>query len=131
MGKLEQAKMQERVNATLVTLSRPVDTGGPTLREIEDKIDRRMALASAHAELAQSSVTSGQVEIDRAMREVAANARLASLRQELGIEAPAAGRGDRAARGPGARGRRQRRERRGRDGRGRAGGEARGRLTRS
>jgi phage shock protein A len=90
LGKLEQAKMQERVNATLETLSRPVDTGGPTLREIEDKIDRRMALASAHAELAQSSVTSGQVEIDRAMREVAANARLTSLRQELGIEAPAA-----------------------------------------
>jgi phage shock protein A len=89
MGKLEQAKMQERVNATLATLSRPVDTGGPTLREIEDKIDRRMALASAHAELAQSSVTSGQVEIERAMREVAANQRLTSLRQELGIEVPA------------------------------------------
>ncbi len=49
-----------------------------------------MALASAHAELAQSSVTSGQVEIEQAMREVAANSRLASLRQELGIEAPAA-----------------------------------------
>ena len=30
-----------------------------------------------------------QVEIDRAMREMGANARLAALRTELGIEAPA------------------------------------------
>jgi phage shock protein A len=88
LGKLEQAKMQERVNSTLATLSRPMDTGGPTLREIEDKIDRRMALASAHAELAETSTTSGQMEIERAMREMAANSRLQSLRTELGIHAP-------------------------------------------
>jgi phage shock protein A len=90
LGKLEQAKMQERVNATLATLSRPIDTGGPTLGEIEDKIDRRMALASAHAELADASVTSSQIEIERSMRELAANQRLAELRQELGLEAPSA-----------------------------------------
>jgi phage shock protein A len=89
LGKLEQAKMQERVNATLAALSRPVDTG-ISLGEIEDKIDRRMALASAHAELADGSGAGSELEIERAMQEIAANTRLQNLRRELGLEAPAA-----------------------------------------
>ncbi len=87
LGKLEQAKMQERVNTTLAALSRPVDTG-VSLGEIEDKIDRRMALASAHAELAEDSGLGSELEIQRSMREIAANSRLQSLRRELGLEAP-------------------------------------------
>jgi len=52
LGKLEQARMQEQVNQTLEQLSKPMEsTAGPTLGEIEDKINRRMANASARAEL--------------------------------------------------------------------------------
>ena len=48
LGKLEQAKMQEQVNQTLEQLSKPMElNAGPTLKEIEDKINRRMAGASA------------------------------------------------------------------------------------
>ncbi len=56
LGKLEQAKMQEQVNQTLEQLSKPMESSaGPTLKEIEDKINRRMAGASARAELESSS----------------------------------------------------------------------------
>ena len=56
LGKLEQAKMQEQVNQTLEQLSKPMESNaGPTLKEIEDKINRRMAGASARAELESSS----------------------------------------------------------------------------
>jgi phage shock protein A len=85
VGKLEQAKMQEAVNRTMEQLSRPVDTSGPSLGEIEDKINARMAHASARAELSSSSIEGAQQELDRSMRQVEAQAQLDKLRDELGL----------------------------------------------
>ncbi len=92
LGKLEQAKMQEQVNKTLEQISRPVADNGPSVQEIEDKINARMARASAHAELESTSISGGQRELDQSMAELEAQRRLDQLRAELGIapaEAPA------------------------------------------
>jgi phage shock protein A len=94
VGKLEQAKMQEEVNKTLQTLNRPVDTAGPTMREIEDKINRRMALASGQAELESDSIEGAQRDVEHSLAQVQAQARLDKLREELGLPAAA---GDAAA----------------------------------
>jgi phage shock protein A len=90
LGKLEQAKLQEQVNRTLQTLHRPVDAGAPSLSEIEEKIERRMALASATAELEAGSVEGAQRDVERSIAQTAAQARIASLRAELGLAAPPA-----------------------------------------
>jgi phage shock protein A len=90
LGKLEQAKMQEQVNATLEQLSKPMESNaGPTLKEIEDKINRRMAMAGAKAELDASSIEGAQRDVERSLAQVSAQARLEKLREELGLPAPA------------------------------------------
>jgi phage shock protein A len=90
LGKLEQAKMQEQVNQTLEQLSKPMEANaGPTLSEIEDKINRRMANASAHAELESASIEGAQRDVERSLAQTSAQARLDKLREELGLPAPA------------------------------------------
>jgi phage shock protein A len=90
LGKLEQAKMQEQVNQTLEQLSKPMESNaGPTLSEIEDKINRRMANASAHAELESASIEGAQRDVERSLAQASAQARLDKLREELGLPAPA------------------------------------------
>jgi phage shock protein A len=91
LGKLEQAKMQEQVNQTLEQLSKPMEiNAGPTLKEIEDKINRRMAGASARAELESSSIEGAQRDVERSLAQASAQVRLDKLREELGLPAPAA-----------------------------------------
>jgi phage shock protein A len=90
LGKLEQAKMQEQVNQTLEQLSKPMESSaGPTLKEIEDKINRRMAGASARAELESSSIEGAQRDVERSLAQASAQVRLDKLREELGLPAPA------------------------------------------
>ena len=89
LGKLEQAKLQEQINKTLQTLQRPVDTSAPTFAQVEEKIDKRMALAAAEAELDAGSSESSQRDLERAIAEVSAQTRLASLREEIGLPAGA------------------------------------------
>jgi phage shock protein A len=85
VGKLEQAKMQEQVNRTMEQLSQPLDTSGPSIGEIENKINLRMASASARAELDSASIEGAQQDVERSMAQAQAQARLESLREELGI----------------------------------------------
>ena len=90
LGKLEQAKMQEQVNQTLEQLSKPMESNaGPTMSEIEDKINRRMASASAHAELESASIEGAQRDVERSLAQASAQVRLDKLREELGLPAPA------------------------------------------
>ncbi len=91
MGKLQQAKMQEEVNRTLETLHRPMEATGPSFEEIEDKINRRMALASASAELESTGLRGAQQDVERSVQELGAQRRLDALRQELRLGTPAAG----------------------------------------
>ncbi len=90
LGKLEQAKMQEQVNQTLEQLSKPMESNaGPTLTEIEDKVNRRMANASARAELESASIEGAQRDVERSLAQASAQVRLDKLREELGLPAPA------------------------------------------
>jgi phage shock protein A len=85
VGKLRQAEMQEEVNRTLEVLHRPMESSGPSFDEIEDKINRRMALASASAELESGSIRSASEDVERSVQELGAQRRLDALRAELGI----------------------------------------------
>ena len=81
--------MQEQVNQTLEQLSKPMEfNAGPTLKEIEDKINRRMAGASARAELESSSIEGAQRDVERSLAQASAQVRLDKLREELGLPAP-------------------------------------------
>lgn len=85
VGKLQQAKMQENVNKTLEKLNRPMESDGPSFTEIEDKINKRMASASAKAELESDSIEGAQRELEAASVDLAGNARLDALKAELGM----------------------------------------------
>jgi phage shock protein A len=89
VSKLEQARLQEQVNRAVAGLRRPVDSGAPTLDDIERKIEKRMALASAAAELESASPEGQRREVERSLTELAADRRLSQMREELGL-APAA-----------------------------------------
>ncbi|MGI9643615.1 MAG: PspA/IM30 family protein [Acidimicrobiia bacterium] len=51
LGQLEQAKMQEAVNDAVQTMSSSVSDPGPSLDQVQNKIERRKAEAMAKAEL--------------------------------------------------------------------------------
>ena len=89
LSQLDQAKMQESVNAAMATLSEAVGEDVPTFDEVRDKIEARYAKARATAELTEGNVETQMIEIEKAVRNVEARSRLDSIRADLGIEAPA------------------------------------------
>jgi phage shock protein A len=91
LSQLEQAKMQEEMNAAMNQLNETVGDDVPTLKEVEEKIQARYAKAKAASELSEASVESRVLEIEQATANVEAQGRLSELRAELGLEsAPAA-----------------------------------------
>jgi phage shock protein A len=65
-----------------------VGADAPTMKEVEDKIQNRMAMASAKAELTDStSADSAVAELKTASLEAQASTALDSLRAELGLGA--------------------------------------------
>ena len=85
LGQLDQAKMQEQVNAAMASLSETVGDDVPTLDEVRQKIEARYARARGMGELAESSVEARMLEIEQAARNSEAQARLAAIREQLGI----------------------------------------------
>jgi phage shock protein A len=63
-------------------LSAPGNT--PSLTEVRDKIERRYANALGQAELAQTSVESRMLEVQKATLDVAGASRLEQIRASLG-----------------------------------------------
>ena len=91
LSQLEQAKMQESMNAAMTQLSETVGDDVPTLKEVSDKIEARYAKAQASSELQETSVDSRIQEVELATANVEAQGRLSQLREELGLNAaPAA-----------------------------------------
>jgi phage shock protein A len=90
LSQLEQAKMQEEMNAAMAQLSETVGDDVPTLGEVTEKIQARYAKAKASAELNETSVQSRVLEIEQATANVEAQSRLSQLRSELGLDAAAA-----------------------------------------
>ena len=56
MGQLDQAKMQEQLNAAMASLSETVGQDVPTFDEVRDKIEARYAKAKGLTELNETSV---------------------------------------------------------------------------
>jgi len=89
MSQLDQAKMQEQMNKAMATLSETVGQDVPTLEEVRDKIERRYAKALGTSELQGQTVESRMLEVEQATMNSEAQARLAQIRDQLGIAAPA------------------------------------------
>ncbi len=85
LSQLEQAKMQEEMNAAMAQLSESVGDDVPTFAEVEEKIQARYARATAAAELQETSVEGSVLGIEEATANVAAQSRLAEMRAELGL----------------------------------------------
>ena len=84
LGQLDQAKMQERMNeamASMTELAPRQDT--PTLEAVRDKIEGRYARALGQAELNQSSVEARMLEVEKASIDVEGAARLEAIREQL------------------------------------------------
>ncbi len=90
LSQLDQAKMQEQVTAAMNSLNQQVGQDVPTLEEVRQKIEARYARALGSAELAGQSVENRMLEVEQAQMSVEAQARLDSIRQQLGISAPSA-----------------------------------------
>jgi phage shock protein A len=91
MGKLESARMQENVNRAMDQLTARVGDEAPTLAEVEDKIQQRVAQASAHAELRDATPEGAMIELEHSVNLAEADRTLDALRAELGIDAPTVG----------------------------------------
>lgn len=86
LGQLQAAKMQETVNKAMATISAKVGGDAPSLDEIEDKIQDRMANAAAQAQLDADSPEGAMAELERSVDLSSANATLDDLRAELGLD---------------------------------------------
>jgi phage shock protein A len=85
LGQLESAKMQESVNAAMASINATVGEGVPSLQEIEDKIETRMAEAQAKTELTASTPEGAMAELEADVNLAAADSALDELRSELGL----------------------------------------------
>jgi phage shock protein A len=77
------------MNKAMATLSETVGQDVPTLEEVRDKIERRYAKALGTSELQGQTVESRMLEVEQATMNQEAQARLAQIRDQLGIAAPA------------------------------------------
>lgn len=85
LGSLEQAKMQEKVNEAVATMSETVDDGVPSLDDVEAKIEQRKAEAMAKAELHEVTPEGAEAELRKEVDMAQANQKLEELKSELGL----------------------------------------------
>ena len=81
--------MQEELARTLRDVGEPMDTSGPTLDELEDRIRERAALAQAEVEVETGSPSAAIRDLEASSGTQAARARLLVLRREVGLDAGA------------------------------------------
>jgi phage shock protein A len=89
LGQLEQAKMQEAVNDAVKTMSASMSDTGPSLDQVERKIEQRKAEAMARAELHEATPEGAEAELRQAINVAQADAKLEELKAELGLSTPA------------------------------------------
>jgi len=86
LTQLEQAKMQESMNAAMSSVSAaaiPGDT--PTLDEVRTKIEARYAKALGAAELTSGSVDARMLEVQHSLMEQEGEKRLEEIRRSIGL----------------------------------------------
>ncbi len=86
VGQLEQAKMQEAVNSAVESISVSMEVDAPSMANVEDKINRRLAEAKAKTELREATPEGAEAELKEAISMAQADARLEELRRELGLD---------------------------------------------
>jgi phage shock protein A len=87
LSQLDQARMQEQMNAALESVSATVGRDVPSLEQVRDKIETRYARARGAAELQADSVEGRMLEVEQASMNVEARARLEEIKSKLGIAA--------------------------------------------
>lgn len=85
LSQLDQAKMQEQMNAAIAQLRQSAGDEVPTLQEVRDKIERRLAAAKATSELTGASVDVQMLEVEKVQAEAETQARLSEMREQLGL----------------------------------------------
>jgi phage shock protein A len=85
LGALESAKMQESVNRAMDSLNASVGDSAPSLDEVENKIEARLAQASAKAELKEATPEGAMAELKQSVSMAKADSALDALRAELGM----------------------------------------------
>jgi phage shock protein A len=85
LGQLEAAKMQESVNSAMASINSTVGEEAPSLQEIEDKIESRMAEAQAQTELTASTPEGALAQLEADVNLAEADSALDELRSELGL----------------------------------------------
>ena len=85
MSQLDQAKMQEQLNAAMTSLSQTVDQDVPTFDDVRSKIEARYAKALGTSELSGQTVEARMLEVERTSANFEAQSRLDQMRSELGL----------------------------------------------
>ena len=91
LGELEAAKLAERMNVALQQVSAIGTRHVPTLPDVRDRIDRRMAQATGRGELAAESVDVRALDVERSVIDREGEERLEEIRKDLGLERPKVG----------------------------------------
>jgi phage shock protein A len=89
LSQLDQAKMAERMSEAMESVSATFGEDVPTLNEVRDKIENRLAKAKGMAELQKGSVEGRMREVELAVNTNQAQARLSEIRSKLGLQAAA------------------------------------------
>lgn len=88
LSQLEQAKMQEKVSASLESMNSLTagSSSAPSLEQVQAKIESRYAKALGQAELAQNSIQGRMAEVEQASIQMAGHSRLEAIRAEMAGE---------------------------------------------
>lgn len=87
LNQLEQAKMQEQLNAATNQLSQSVGSDVPSLDQVRDKIEARYAKAVGTSELGSATVESRMLEVQEAVAGAQAQSRLDQIKAQMALEA--------------------------------------------
>ena len=91
LSQLDQARMQEQLNAAMASLSQAVGQDVPTFDDVRTKIEAQYAKALGTAELSGHSVDARILEIEQHSVNIEAEQRLSEMRSQMGL--PPAGPG--------------------------------------
>lgn len=87
LSQLDQAKMAEQLSTAMESMNAQVGEDVPTLDQVRDKIETRLAKAKGVAELQSESVEGRMLEVQQAVASNQAAARLSEMRSKLGLTA--------------------------------------------
>jgi phage shock protein A len=86
LSRLDQARLQEQLNATRAQLDQPLGEDVPDLRAARRAIEERLATARALAEIRPATIDEVRLELDQAQVERETQAKLDILRRPLGLD---------------------------------------------